>query len=190
MKDLLNIPNLLTIVRLMIVPVLVYASWKGNPGIFLGLLAFAFFTDVLDGFIARTFELQTKLGAKLDSLADFAVYMAIPVCAWLLWPDVIRQEILYVIAVVCSILVPVLIGIAKFGSYPSYHTWLTKLAAAAMAIASIILFLGGPPWIFRFAAILCVCAALEEILITFILPEPRSNVRGVWYVLKHHRKHV
>ncbi len=174
----------------MIVPVLVFVSWKGFAGIFLGLLAFAFFTDVLDGFIARSFGMQTRLGAKLDSLADFAVYMAIPVCAWLLWPDVIRQEMIFVIAVVCSILLPVMVGIIKFGSYPSYHTWLTKIAAGVMAIASIILFLGGPAWIFRVAAILCLCAAIEEIIITFLLPKPRSNVRGLWSVLNHRRKHV
>jgi len=189
-KGFLNIPNILTLIRLCIVPVLVVVSWKGLSTLFLGLLAFAFITDVLDGFIARTFGLQTKLGAKLDSLADFAVYMAIPICAWLLWPDVIRREIFYVIAIVCSIIFPVVIGLIKFGNYPSYHTWLTKFAAGSMAIASILLFLGGPAWAFRLAAILCVIAALEEIIITFLLPEPRSNVRGLWYVLKHRHKHV
>jgi len=189
MTGVVNIPNILTLIRICIVPVLVFVSWKGFSSLFLILLALAFFTDVLDGFIARTFDLQTKLGAKLDSFADFSVYMAIPICAWLLWPEVIRREIFFVIAIVCSIIFPVLIGIIKFGSYPSYHTWLTKFAAGSMTIASILLFLGGPVWVFRLAAILCVFAALEEILITFLLPEPQSNVRGLWSVLKR-RKHV
>ncbi len=190
MTSVANVPNILTLIRLCIVPVLVFVSWKGFPTIFLGLLAFSFFTDALDGFVARTFDQQTELGARLDSLADFAVYMAIPICAWLLWPEVIRQEMVFVIAVVCSILLPVLFGILKFGKYPSYHTWLTKLAAGSMAIASILLFLGGPGWVFRLAAILCVCAAMEEIIITFLLSEPRSNVRGLWSVIKQNRKHV
>lgn len=188
MTGILNIPNILTLIRLLIVPVLVIVSWKGYSTLFLGLLILAFFTDFLDGFIARAFGLQTRLGAKLDSLADFAVYMAIPVCAWLLWPDVIRQELVFVVAVVSSILFPVLIGVIKFGSYPSYHTWLTKLAAGVMAIASILLFLGGPVWCFRWAAVLCVCAALEEIIITFLLKEPRSNVRSLWHVVRQYHK--
>ena len=190
MKDFLTVPNILTLIRICMVPILLYVSWKGFPSFFLGLLVFSFFTDALDGFIARTFNLQTELGAKLDSLADFSVYMAIPVCAWLLWPEVIRQEMIFVIAVVLSIVLPVLIGVIKFGRYPSYHTWLTKLAAASMATASILLFLGGPSWVFRLAVILCVCAALEEIIITFLLSEPRSNVRGLWRVIKDRRKHV
>lgn len=181
---MLNLPNTLTIVRLGIVPVLIWCAWKGDSRLFLGLLIFAFITDVLDGYIARTFNLQTPLGAKLDSLADFAVYMSLPLCAWLLWPDVIQREIVFVLAIVLSILVPVLLGILKFGSYPSYHTWLTKIAAAAMACASIYLFLGGPAWFFRLAAILCVLAASEEILITLILKHPRTNVRSVWDVIR------
>jgi len=187
---LVNIPNLLTLIRICLVPVMVAVSSQGHANLFLGILIFAFFTDALDGFIARTFGLQTKFGARLDSLADFAVYISIPICAWLLWPDVIRKEMIYVLAVVASIVMPVGIGILKFGSYTSYHTWLTKLAAASMAIASILLFVGGPVWLFRSAAMLCVLAALEEILITLILKEPKSNVRSLWTVLRNHRKHA
>lgn len=186
-----KIPNILSVIRLVMAPVLIFVSYEGYSSLFLGLLAFSFATDALDGAIARRFGLQTTLGAKLDSLADFAVYMVIPICAWLLWPEVIKQEKFFVVAVMLSILLPVLIGIFKFGSYSSYHTWLAKIAAAFMAIASISLFLGGSVWLFRIATMICVCAALEEILITFLLSKPRSNVRSLWHVFKQiHHKHV
>lgn len=185
-----NLPNILTLIRLACVPVLVFVSWRGFSNLFLGLLVFAFVTDVLDGYIARKYQLQTRLGAKLDSLADFAVYMVIPICAWLLWPVVIRQEIVYVIAIIASIVLPVMSGIVKFGSFTSYHTWLTKVAAASMATSSILLFLGGPVWLFRAAAILCVCAALEEICITMLLSEPRTNVRTLWHVIRQRHRRV
>lgn len=181
------IPNILTVLRIGLVPILIWLAWQGNSKLFLGLLIFAFITDVLDGTIARTFNLQSRLGAKLDSLADFAVYMSLPLCAWLLWPDVIQREIFFVLAIVLSILIPVLLGILKFGSYPSYHTWLTKLAAVAMACASIYLFIGGPAWSFRLAAMLCVLAATEEVLITFLLKSPRSNVRSVIDVIREQK---
>lgn len=188
MNFLANIPNALSVIRFVMAPILIFVSHKGYSSLFLGLLAFSFATDVLDGAIARRFGLQTTLGAKLDSLADFAVYMVIPICAWLLWPEVIKQEKYFVIAVVLSIILPVLIGIFKFGNYPSYHTWLTKIAAAFMAIASIVLFLKGSADLFRVAAIICVCAALEEILITFLLSEPRSNVRSIFHILKQNNE--
>lgn len=183
MSGVANLPNFLTMLRLALVPVLIFVSWRGYSFVFIGLLSFAFFTDALDGYIARTWNMQTKLGAKLDSLADFIIYMTIPICAWLLWPDVIRQEKYYVVAIIASILLPVLYGIIKFGNYPSYHTWMTKTAAVAMALSSIFLFVGGSATLFHLSAVLCVVAALEEILITLFLSEPLSNVQSLYHVL-------
>ncbi len=178
------IPNVLSVMRLLTVPLLIFFSYKGYSTIFLSLLTFSFVTDALDGAIARKFNLQSSLGAKLDSLADFAVYLTIPICAWLLWPEVIRQEMFYVVAILCSVVLPVLICIFKFGNYPSYHTWLTKIAAVFMAISSIVLFLGGTVWLFHAAVVVCVLASLEEILITLLLVEQKSDVGSLWYVIK------
>jgi CDP-diacylglycerol--glycerol-3-phosphate 3-phosphatidyltransferase len=47
-----------------------------------------------------------------------------------------------------------------------------------------VLFLGGPTWPFRVAALMCIIAAIEEMVITWLLPEPESNLRSVWDVLK------
>lgn len=185
-----HLPNILSVIRLLSVPGLLFFAFSGAGNAFLLLLAFSFVTDGLDGYLARRFNWQTRLGARLDSVADFAVYMAIPLCAWLLWPAVIQREGVYVIAIIASIVVPVSLGLIKFHQITSYHTWLTKLAAACMALSSILLFLGGPVWLFRGAAMLCVLAALEECLITAVLKSPRVNVKTLWHVLKQRRTHV
>lgn len=184
MSRLTNLPNIITLCRLALAPVLVVIAWRGYSFLFISLLAFCFFTDALDGFIARTWNLQTKLGAKLDSLADFIIYITIPICAWLLWPEVICREMYYVIAIVLSILLPVFTGIIKFGSYPSYHTICTKIAAIGMAVASIFLFSGGSSLLFHIAVFVCVIAAIEEILITIYLSKPQSDVRSIYHLLK------
>jgi len=49
------------------------------------------------------------------------------------------------------------------------------------------LFLGGPEWPFRIAAMVCILAAIEELLLTLILAKPESNVRSIWLILKRHR---
>jgi CDP-diacylglycerol--glycerol-3-phosphate 3-phosphatidyltransferase len=77
-----------------------------------------------------------------------------------------------------------LAGILKFGRFTSYHTWGVKIAAASMGLTLYILFLNGSAWPFRIAAIICILAAIEEIVITLLLPEPESNLRSVWDVLK------
>jgi len=92
--------------------------------------------------------------------------------------------LLYVGMIVASCLLPAIVGFGKFGCFTSYHTWAVKLAAASMGLTLYILFFGGPAWPFRIAAVLCLLAAFEEIVITFVLPKPESDVRSIWDLIK------
>ncbi len=65
-----NIPNLLTSLRLIIVPVMGYFLYLGNYLPAMILFAFGGFTDILDGYIARKYNLITKWGKFFDPLAD------------------------------------------------------------------------------------------------------------------------
>ena len=69
----LKIPNLLTIGRIIIVPIFVVTFFI--PGLFGDLIPFflfvlASFTDYLDGLLARLFKEESKLGELLDPIAD------------------------------------------------------------------------------------------------------------------------
>jgi cardiolipin synthase len=69
-KDYMNIPNTITILRIIVVPLLVYLLINGSYTGALWLLAGAGISDALDGFIARRFGMTTYLGSILDPLAD------------------------------------------------------------------------------------------------------------------------
>jgi CDP-diacylglycerol--glycerol-3-phosphate 3-phosphatidyltransferase len=49
------------------------------------------------------------------------------------------------------------------------------------------MFAGGPAWPFRLATLICILAALENIAITVVLPDLRSNIRSLWHVLREVR---
>ena len=66
----LNLPNLLSFIRLCLVPFIIMFLSQGNFKISFILFLFCGITDYLDGLIARKFKLQTPLGAFLDPLAD------------------------------------------------------------------------------------------------------------------------
>lgn len=66
----LNLPNLLSFIRLCLVPFIIMFLSQGNFKISLILFLICGITDYLDGLIARKFKLQTALGAFLDPLAD------------------------------------------------------------------------------------------------------------------------
>ena len=68
--DAWTVPNVLSYLRLLAVPVFVFLHLGGRPGWALLLFLAAALTDSLDGFLARLLDQQTKLGAFLDPLAD------------------------------------------------------------------------------------------------------------------------
>jgi len=69
-KEIKTIPNLITLVRLMLIPVIIFFLFKGNLNYALILMTIAFLSDELDGYIARKFKQETNLGKILDAAAD------------------------------------------------------------------------------------------------------------------------
>jgi cardiolipin synthase (CMP-forming) len=67
---LMNVPNSLTILRILLIPVFVGLLIYEEYGYSLGVLLIAALTDALDGTIARVANQRTRLGAVLDPLAD------------------------------------------------------------------------------------------------------------------------
>jgi len=126
----------------------------------------------------------SRFGAMLDSWADVITYVTVAICCWWLWPAIVQQELIYFSMIIASCLFPAMVGLEKFGSFTSYHTWSVKIAAAATGISLYILFFNGPVWPFRIAAALSIWAACEEIAITLLLPQPEPDVRSIWKVIK------
>jgi len=71
MQDrILNIPNLLTLARILLTPFIIYAILEHQAVLALILMAVAGVTDMLDGAIARYFNQRSTVGAYMDPLAD------------------------------------------------------------------------------------------------------------------------
>ena len=183
-----NLPNCLSIFRMLCAPLLLAVAWLGRSDLFLLFLVLALLSDAVDGTIARKYHQVTDLGAKLDSWGDFAIYMTVPLCAWWLWPDLIRREAVYVTAVVAGFAVPVAIGFVKYRRLTSYHTWAAKFSAVVLSAATLLLLVFDIAWPFRAAAAVLAVSALEEMAITFTLPQWQSNVPTLWHAVKSSRE--
>jgi cardiolipin synthase len=68
--NLLNVPNFITIARFFLIPAFVLLMLQGSYKYAILVFLFAGFTDVLDGYIARKYNMVTKCGQILDPLAD------------------------------------------------------------------------------------------------------------------------
>lgn len=79
----MNLPNLLSLFRLLLVPVfpaLFFASFPGARYWAAGVYVLAFLTDVADGYLARSRDQVTRLGRVLDPLADKLMTVTVFLC--------------------------------------------------------------------------------------------------------------
>ncbi len=83
-KDLLTIPNLLSLFRLVLIPVyiVIYLNAQNAEDYYIaaGILAVSCLTDLIDGKIARHFNMISNTGRILDPLADKATQFTLIVC--------------------------------------------------------------------------------------------------------------
>lgn len=74
---LLSLPNLITLGRILLVPIVVWAIASGAMWEAFVLFLAAGVSDAIDGFLAKRFHMTTMLGAYLDPLADKALIVSI-----------------------------------------------------------------------------------------------------------------
>lgn len=89
----MNIPNIITIGRLLLVPAVIYTLLHGDMMTALILFTVAGISDAADGTIARVFDLRTELGAWLDPLAD--KLLMVSVFVMLAWLEVIPDWLVF-----------------------------------------------------------------------------------------------
>ena len=77
MTSNVSLPNLITMGRLALVPLVLVAITEGRLDIAFWLFIAAGVSDAVDGFLARRFKMMTELGAYLDPLADKALLLGV-----------------------------------------------------------------------------------------------------------------
>ncbi|MCK9793569.1 CDP-alcohol phosphatidyltransferase family protein [Isoptericola sp. 4D.3] len=138
-----TIPNLVSFLRLALVPVFAVLIVVGEDVWALGVLAFSGFTDWLDGVLARRLNQVTRLGQMLDPAAD-RLFIFVTLIG-LTWRDVIPLSILVVIVardVVLACLLPVL---ARHGYGPLPVSFVGKAGTFALLYAFPLLLLATTP---------------------------------------------
>lgn len=100
-KELLTIPNLLSLFRLVLIPVYVYIYLHADSAMdyFVAamVLAVSCLTDLIDGKIARHFGMISNVGKILDPLADKATQFTLIICLSIKYPVLIGLVVLFVI---------------------------------------------------------------------------------------------
>lgn len=84
-----NVPNTLSLVRLLLLPIFAIVYLNGDLYWSMGVLALSGLTDLLDGFIARRYNQITEIGKLLDPIADKLTQIIVLVCLTIRNPSLI-----------------------------------------------------------------------------------------------------
>lgn len=179
--------NAITVYRLLSAFLLLYLIYRDRPDIFKWMIAISFFTDSIDGFLARKYHVVSVMGARIDSIADdMTVLMGI--IGLFVWkPAFIQQEILLICFLLILFILQVSLAFLRYGKFSSFHTYFAKTAALFQGLFLIFaFFLTDMPYLlFYMAAVITALDLIEEIILVFVIPEWRANVKGLYWVLKN-----
>ena len=88
-KDILTIPNLLSVIRILLIPVIVILYARDRLPAAVLVIVLSGLTDVVDGKIARKFNLVSDFGKFLDPVADKLTQAALAVCLFSRYPAMV-----------------------------------------------------------------------------------------------------
>ena len=181
---LFTIPNVLCMIRLAGSFVLVAIAWLDLPQVFLWGYLFLAMTDWLDGKLAILLDQRSVFGARLDSWADAALYLALLVGLVWFYGGLLRAEFAWVAPALATYLVSTAAGFWKYRRWPSYHTRSAKTSWLLTLIGVLALFNDWSLWLFRLALAGITLTNLEAIAITVISPAWRADVTSVYHAWK------
>lgn len=138
-----SIANLLTIYRIAAAPVIAGLAIAGQREAFFLLLIISLATDAIDGPIARWTSSVSRLGARLDTIADGLTTLVGLLGIFIFERHEIGQEIALLYAFLATYALAGLACLMKFGVLPSYHLLLAKIGAVLAGAFVVWLFLFG-----------------------------------------------
>ena len=166
----MNLPNKLTLLRIIMIPVfvvLLYLDFPFNNLVALAVFILASITDTLDGYIARKYNLITDFGKFMDPIADKLLVTA----AMLVFVDWHMMPAWVVIVVVArEFIVSALRLVAANNGRVIAAGWSGKVKTASTMVCIYIMLLGLPQWVNA------VCSAV--ILVT-------TAYSGIEYLVKN-----
>ena len=136
-KIIFNVPNVLTMIRLLLVPVFAVLFLNGHRIAALLVYAAASLTDVADGYIARHWNMITDFGKLMDPLADKLMVIVLMVC--MVVTGIL--PVACVIVLVCKELLMVLGGLLMLrNGLVVFSQWIGKLAQLIIVVGLILCF--------------------------------------------------
>jgi CDP-diacylglycerol--glycerol-3-phosphate 3-phosphatidyltransferase len=130
--------------------------------------------------------MQTELGARLDSIADFGTYIAAIAGVFFFKAADFYPYLGSFFVFIFLLCFAHILSLSKFRRLPSLHLYSWKIGGYIQGAFFIVLFVFGFYPLFYYITILWgILAFCEHIIIQFMIKEMQSNAKGLYWVLKN-----
>ena len=182
--------NGITLYRIIAAPFLLILLFTSQYEIFKWLLGISFFTDLIDGFLARKYKVTGILGTKLDSIGDDLTVLVAMIGLFVIKPEFIKQEIVIFIILFSLFLIQIIYAFIRYGKMTNFHTYFAKTAALLQGVFLLLVFFTDDPIkpLFYAAAIVTMLELIEETILIMVLLEWKANVKGLYWVVKRKKR--
>ena len=184
-ENIVNVPNFISLYRLLIFPVILYMAVTGQERWYVILLCISLISDIIDGNLARLLKLQTNFGAALDNLADICTYAMAFLGVFLFkWSDM-KPHLWFLYLFLFFFLLSYAVAFIRFGKIPGLHLYSAVSAGYVQGIFFFVLFVFGfYTWFYYLAVGWGVIAYLEKIIILLKLDDIKIGVKGLYWLMK------
>lgn len=184
-KKYITVPNSLSFYRLIAFPLILWFALTGKEDLFAIFLVVNLLTDVADGYISRKFNMESEFGARLDSMADNFTYLLAFIGIYIFKLEEFLPHIISFLFWIVMLISALLFSLIKFKRFPSLHLYSWKIGGYIQGAFFIVLFSYDfvTPF-YYFMVIWGIMASLEHITIQLMIPEMRSNVKGLYWLIK------
>lgn len=172
-----SVANYISITRIFIS--LILALTKPLSISFIVIYLFCGISDVFDGYIARKTNTTSKLGEKLDSIADLIMVVVLMI---LLYPiiNLTTQIIVWMVIIGIIRAVSIIVVYVKYKTFGILHTYGNKITGLLLFIFPLSLALVQSDVLMYVICLVASISALEELLIHLVSNELKSNRKSIF----------
>jgi len=182
--------NAITLYRVIASVVLLALILTKRLWLFKWMLALSFFTDAIDGWLARRYKVVSTFGSRMDSLGDDLTVLAGTVGLFFFKLEFLEQQYIFFVILLVLFIAQLMLAFIRYGKPSSFHTYFAKLAAILQGCFLILVFFTPQPWLplFYAAVGITMIELVEEIIMVLLIPKWETDIKGIYWVLKRKNK--
>lgn len=173
------IPNFLTVIRIICAIIILFVPFLSLP--FFYLYFVGGLTDILDGYIARRFEVTSQFGAVLDSIADTFFFLVL-VVTLILHYSFPFWMIAWIILIALIRFASLFVGFIKYHAFSFLHTKANKFTGLIIFFLPILIVVLSYKGSIIICGIIATVSAVEEFLINLFSSKLNRNISSIFSI--------